>query len=91
VVFTVQGIAFVVAVAVLIGSVLTALPFVWGMGSRSPYSRSAVELRRFWPRCHDRSVHVAVRPRQRPAPAPQAALCHGPVGRTPCRLTPGPK
>ena len=30
-VFIVAGIAFVVGVAVLIGSALTALPFMWGM------------------------------------------------------------
>ena len=31
VVFILAGIAFVVGVAVLIGSALTALPFIWGM------------------------------------------------------------
>jgi hypothetical protein len=55
VVFIVGGIAFLVGVAVLIGSALTALPFIWGMAVAFPVvvlvaALVALELRRFWAR-----------------------------------------
>jgi hypothetical protein len=54
-VFIVEGIVFLVGVAVLIGSALTALPFIWGMVVAFAVLVLAtalvgVELRRFWPR-----------------------------------------
>jgi hypothetical protein len=55
VVFIVGGIAFLVSVAVLIGSALTALPFIWGTVVAFAVlvlvaALVAVELRHFWPR-----------------------------------------
>jgi len=55
VVFIVGGIAFLVGVAVLIGSALTALPFIWGTVVAFAVvvlvaARVAVEVRRVWPR-----------------------------------------
>jgi branched-subunit amino acid transport protein len=55
VVFIVGGIAFLVGVAVLIGSALTALPFIWGTIVAFVVvvivaALIAVELRRFWER-----------------------------------------
>jgi polyferredoxin len=55
VVFIVLGIAFLVGVAVLIGSALTALPFIWGTVVAFAVlvlvaALVGVELRRFWPR-----------------------------------------
>lgn len=55
VVFIVGGIAFLVGVAVLIGSALTALPFIWGMAVAFAVvvlvaALVALELRRFWAR-----------------------------------------
>jgi energy-converting hydrogenase Eha subunit B len=55
VVFIVGGIAFLVGVAVLIGSALTALPVIWGtVGAFAVVVLVAalvgVELRRFWAR-----------------------------------------
>jgi hypothetical protein len=55
VVFIVGGIAFLVGVAVLIGSALTALPFIWGTIVAFAVvvivaALIAVELRRFWER-----------------------------------------
>jgi hypothetical protein len=55
VVFIVGGIAFLVAVAVLIGSALTALPFILGTVVAFAVvvlvaALVAVELRRFWAR-----------------------------------------
>jgi hypothetical protein len=55
VVFIVGGIAFLVGVAVLIGSALTALPFIWGTVVAFAVvmlvaGLVAVELRRFWAR-----------------------------------------
>ena len=54
-VFIVGGIAFLVGVAVLIGSALTALPFIWGTVVAFAVvvlvaARVAVEVRRVWPR-----------------------------------------
>jgi hypothetical protein len=55
VVFIVGGIAFLVGVAVLIGSALTALPFIWGTIVAFAVvvlvaALVAVELRRLWAR-----------------------------------------
>jgi hypothetical protein len=55
VVFIVGVIAFLVGVAVLIGSALTALPFIWGMAVAFAVvvlvaALVALELRRFWAR-----------------------------------------
>jgi hypothetical protein len=55
VVFIVGGIAFLVGVAVLIGSALTALPFIWGTVVAFAVvvlvaALVAVEVRRVWPR-----------------------------------------
>jgi hypothetical protein len=55
VVFIVGGIALLVGVAVLIGSALTALPFIWGTIVAFAVvvivaALIAVELRRFWER-----------------------------------------
>jgi hypothetical protein len=55
VVFIVGGIVFLVGVAVLIGSALTALPFIWGTVVAFAAvvlvaALVAVELRRFWAR-----------------------------------------
>jgi hypothetical protein len=55
VVFIVGGIAFLVGVAVLIGSALTALPFIWGTVVAFAVvvlvaALVAVELRRLWAR-----------------------------------------
>jgi hypothetical protein len=55
VVFIVGGIAFLVGVAVLIGSALTALPFIWGTVVAFAVvvlvaALVAVELRRVWAR-----------------------------------------
>jgi hypothetical protein len=55
VVVIVGGIAFLVGVAVLIGSALTALPFIWGTVVAFAVvvlvaALVAVELRRFWAR-----------------------------------------
>jgi hypothetical protein len=55
VVFIVGGIAFLVGVAILIGSALTALPFIWGSVVAFAVvvlvaALVAVELRRFWAR-----------------------------------------
>jgi hypothetical protein len=55
VVFILEGIAFLVAVAVLIGSALTALPFIWGMVVAFAVlvlvaALVTVELRHFWAR-----------------------------------------
>jgi hypothetical protein len=55
VVFIVGGIAFLVGVAVLIGSALTALPFIWGTIVAFAVvvlvaALVAVELRRVWAR-----------------------------------------
>jgi hypothetical protein len=55
VVFIVGGIVFLVGVAILIGSALTALPFIWGTVVAFAVvvlvaALIAVELRRFWPR-----------------------------------------
>jgi hypothetical protein len=55
VVFIVGGIAFLVGVAVLIGSALTALPFIWGTAVAFAVvvlvaALVALELRRFWAR-----------------------------------------
>jgi branched-subunit amino acid transport protein len=55
VVLLVGGIAFLVGVAVLIGSALTALPFIWGMAVAFAVvvlvgALVAPELRRFWAR-----------------------------------------
>jgi hypothetical protein len=54
-VFIVGGIAFLVGVAVLIGSALTALPFIWGMAVAFAVvvlvaALVALELRGFWAR-----------------------------------------
>ena len=54
-VFIVGGIAFLVGVAVLIGSALTALPFIWGTVVAFAVvvlvaALVAVEVRRVWPR-----------------------------------------
>ena len=54
-VFIVGGIAFLVGVAVLIGSALTALPFIWGTVVAFAVvvlvaALVAVELRRLWAR-----------------------------------------
>ena len=50
-----RGITFLVGVAVLIGSALTALPFIWGMVVAFAVlvlvaAMVTVELRRFWAR-----------------------------------------
>jgi len=55
VVFIVGGIAFLVGVAVLIGSALTALPFIWGTVVAFAVvvlvaALVAVEVRRVWAR-----------------------------------------
>jgi hypothetical protein len=55
VVFIVEGIAFVVGVAVVIGSALAALPFPWGTVVAFAVlvlvaALVALELRQFWPR-----------------------------------------
>jgi branched-subunit amino acid transport protein len=55
VVFIVGGIVFLVGVAVLIGSALMALPFIWGTVVAFAVvvlvaALVAVELRRFWAR-----------------------------------------
>ena len=52
-IFIVGGIAFLVGVAVLIGSALTALPFIWGTVVAFAVvvlvaALVAVELRRLW-------------------------------------------
>ena len=54
-VFIVGGIAFLVGAAILIGSALTALPFIWGTVVAFAVvvlvaALVAVELRRFWTR-----------------------------------------
>ena len=54
-VFIVGGIAFLVGVAVLIGSALTALPFIWGTVVAFAVvvlvaALVAVEVRRVWAR-----------------------------------------
>jgi membrane glycosyltransferase len=53
--FIARGIVFLVGVAVLIGSALTALPFIWGMavafiGLVLAVALIALELPRFWMR-----------------------------------------